>query len=423
MDIKCDNCGQKYYVPDDRIDDKRAYFNCERCDHKIIINHKKESHAGTQRGKESWYSYKGLQSSVLTAKDILDGVFYSFNMKNVLISFLTLFSISLLLFIIMLISTGSNEFFAQNSFLLGIMSYLLFIILVFAYDIHLYLLSRNVFHRLRQDRNIRFSSVKEEISHDFKPISVFSIMTFLLFGILIIPVYPLRDIHELIYTGIFQSVFAFLAFVIVVVFYMKNILYSFIALKHRRVGETFRSMFKFIAVENINIPIYLFLSNFISTVIYLLFTAFFISGLGFIAYFLSGALDNYSSSALNLLPFLSGASMGTMDKALTPVVPALSGGVILILIFTYIVFLFIIAFFTNLAQTLSTVAVYIMESNPGRSVSRSGRFLALGVLFVIFLSPFIYYSLEGSARFFTLAALFVLFVAPFIYSLFGGERS
>jgi len=73
MEIRCKKCNQKYNLPEDQVENKRVYFFCENCGHKIIIDRK----------KENGYSDLLPSTDPLNIRDLLSGIFYSFNMKNI----------------------------------------------------------------------------------------------------------------------------------------------------------------------------------------------------------------------------------------------------------------------------------------------------------------------------------------------------
>ena len=123
MDISCKKCDKKYQIPDNQIEDKRVYFYCSDCGHKIVINRK----------KIKWPTYKGLTSETLSAKDLFEGIYYSFNIKNVLLSYFILISFTVLITLFSFIIYHNIQFFQKYPIFSGFLSIILFIILTFIY--------------------------------------------------------------------------------------------------------------------------------------------------------------------------------------------------------------------------------------------------------------------------------------------------
>ena len=49
MDLTCKKCGQKYYIPDYKLDDRNIHFFCDRCEHKITVEGQKDKWAGEKK--------------------------------------------------------------------------------------------------------------------------------------------------------------------------------------------------------------------------------------------------------------------------------------------------------------------------------------------------------------------------------------
>jgi len=372
MNISCIKCNKQYYIPDHLIDDRHVHFYCDKCNHKIVIIRKNK-----KRIKESWSLYRGLTDLRPTLKNILDGIFYSFNLKNILLSFVVLLSFSIVLSLFILIVYNNISFFIEHPFISGAILFILFVLLAYIYDIHLYLLSLNTFNRINTGISMKFSMAKYEIANDLKSIFILSIGIIIIFTFLFFPISLMDFRPGFIYEGIFHSVFVLLAIIIISIFYFKNIICAFIALKSRNVKYTFKNLFQFFVVENINIPIYIFFTNIISTIIAVTLFLLLIGVIVFISIILSASLapetfftstfGNFSGLFANLSNFMG-------------------AGIVLVSISTYIVLLFIFSYIINLIQTLSTVSVYIMESNPGDSVSKNAILITILAVFIVLIS-------------------------------------
>jgi len=363
MDINCKECNQKYHIPDNRLDERRVYFICEKCGNRVVI----------EGQKDPWSQYRGRSISGYTARDMLDGIFFSFNKKNILISFFLLVSVSLLLAVLSFIVRENMAFFTGHMVFSLLFSAGVVLFISFAYDLHLYLLSRNIFNRIANDRNIIFSKVRDEILHDSGMVFIFSAGFILCLMLLLVPV-PFLKSYGLIYSGIFYPVLFSLSLLAVLAWYLKNILYAFVALKSRSARHCAASIVRFLAVENINIPVYMFLTGAISTAVLLFLSVFFLAAVLLIPGIVSLFHGGGSHTGVALIESVRGMMSGM------PVQSMVGAGITGIMLFLFV--LLFLAYLINLKQAISVMCVHIMESNPGRSVSRTG----LMVFFILFTS-------------------------------------
>lgn len=367
MEITCSHCSQKFHIPDYRLDDKRVYFFCEKCNNKVVIDNK----------KEAWGAYKGIAQENLSARDILEGIFYSFNVKNIFISFLFLMIFSLLIFLNGFIIFENMTSLMTQPYLFAAYIAAAMIMLTFIYDTMLYLVSKNIFHRIHYGSNISFSLARSEILNDLLSIFAVSSGMLLIFSFLILPVYPLKK-FGILYSGIFNPVLAGAAVIFVFTSIFKPLIISFIALKSRSLKFNIKSLFRFIAVENINIPAYAFLNSAVMNFIYFIVIGIIGSALAgtaavTILSLLPDAVQKISSSPQNLFSaFSSIAGSGVF-----------TAGLVFIIFWIAIILFILISYFISASQSLSSMSVHIMESNPGRSVSKTGYLISISAIFII----------------------------------------
>jgi hypothetical protein len=264
------------------------------------------------------------------------------------------------------------------------------IIFLFIYDFHLYLLARNTYHRIHHDRNIRFSSIASEIINDSKSIFLFSIGFILVFIVLIIPILPI-GFNGILYSGIMHPLLFFLSCIIGLFITIKYILFSYIAYRTRSVKSNLKGIFRLLAVENINIPFYMVLiwvisGAFFSVMLYVIFTGFYMTLIPLLG---SSAPQALSDVNLYSFPGLLGIP-GNFSDLYSNLSIAARAGITLVAIFSFIILLLSAAYYINLTLSLSAVSVYIMDSNPGRSLNRSvivaACFIGAVILLVLFLA-------------------------------------
>lgn len=362
MYVKCNECGKEYFISDNQMKGGRFEFFCNNCNHKIVIISKK------QRSEVREALYKGLADSSLTIKNLLDGIYYSFNIKNVILSFIVQLAIIVILSPFALIVNYNLPFFLENPVFTGILFFILFIVFSFVYDVHLYLMSLNAYNRINTGASMHFSSVTDDIINDLKSVFIYSAGIFIVFAILLLPVTFMEPGWGLVYEGIFHIALVILAFALISLFYLKKLVFAFIAYKKRDVKNNFFSLIRFIIVENINIPIYMFFISAISSII-----GFMVFGLFFIVILLLAVIVS-----MTLVPGAMAPGITENLPALTSIAPHLAGaGGVLIGISTLAVVLFITSYIINLTQTLCSTALHIMKSSPGESVNKNAVIIAI----------------------------------------------
>jgi hypothetical protein len=355
MEVRCSVCNQKYVIPDDRLAEKMTYFACEKCGSTVSLG---------PRGRLS----QGAAPAVLSAKDMLEGIYLSFNLKNLLISAAALFSIGLLFSLIYSAAVNNTVFVANWPGLFQALACFAAIIALFAFDLHLYLISKNTAHRIKSGGNILFFMAQSEIINDLKPVSIISAGVPAAFILIMAPLALIGN-GGILYAGLVYPALIVLSVAVVVIQTMKGLILAFIALIQRTLGNTFREILHFLAVENINLPLYLLFINIVSGIFFLLLAAVAGGGMLLAARFFSRlAGGEFYGPPLN---FLAGGVQGITSGAMEGMPAVVKAGIILILIFSLVLILFAAAYFVNLYQTLSVVSVSIMEARPGRSISRA----------------------------------------------------
>lgn len=383
MDIRCGKCNQKYHLPDDQVDDKRVYFFCENCGHRIVVNRK----------KEAWFSYH-VPEPLSHGVDILEGIYLSFNRKNFFITFFLLLFWTCIFAIAALTASRTMTFFSTHIFLGGFIIFIMAMLFMWTFDVHLYLLSKNLFFRIKNGKNLIFSGARADIVHDMPSLAFISMGIPAIFILVILPVYLMKSEFGAAYAGFFHGFMLVCALFILLILHCKNILMAFIALRPRSLVHTVGGFSRFLIVENINIPVYLGIISIVT-----LFFA------GMIFLLLAGALTVTTLTAGTMLPSLlphSGIFPGFLGSGAFPSLPtaglesadSLWSGLAMAGFWTYLFFLVFISYTVNLVQSLASVAMKIMESNPGKSLGRGA--LLLGMLitagfFVLLAGKFLFH--------------------------------
>ncbi len=356
MDLNCSHCGQKYHIPEYRLDDRRVYFHCEKCGSKVVVD----------RRDDPWRRYRGFSREKETAPQLLEGFFFSFNLRNWLISFILLSILILFNGLFAVIGYQNANYFMARPVLSGVIIFFLFIISAYAWDMGMYLISRNTWSMIREGEIEKFSMAGDEIRHDFGVMALLSPLMITIALLLVLPILPLRE-HGIIYTGILNPVLVFFSLVVLGVLYLKIFLWAFLAGRSRSFRFTLVSFLRFLRVENINVPVYLVLIQ------ALMFAAMIIGGLILLAgfSFIMVALAGSTLSAGMQNPGMFVNSLFTGYPAFGASVFIITAGIISLGLF---------AWFVNLRQVFGVSAMYIMENNPGHSVHRGLLVIVLVIL-------------------------------------------
>lgn len=366
MDINCGKCDQKYHIPDYRIDDKRLFFICEKCGHKIVI----------ERKKDPWFSFRPLTSESPSACDILDGIFLSFNRKSFLMSFVFLAVIGAVISLFTFISMENREFFISNSLFYFICSFFVSMIAIFAFDLNLYLVSKNFIHIIKNESDIKLKHANGEIKNDIKTVFIFSAGILSLIMLLLVPLLPLKS-YGAVYAGVMFPLIYIFVVISAVLFVFKNFIYAIVASRSRSFSVTARSILKFIIVENINLPLYMVIIKFIFiffSAVVLFFAALPMLICASVAGFATGSFSGLNSLQAMSVKLFSDGGYSSYGKF----------GLVLFVLFSVLILVSAAAYLVNLAQALFVSAYCIIESNPGRSVN---RWVSIGaVIFILSLA-------------------------------------
>lgn len=380
MKLRCEECSQKYYIPDDKIPGKKSFFICEKCGHRITLN----------TDEESAFSDTLLVDSCYRNNSIADYICHSFTFKGIATAFTFLYLITLITVLSIYLVSENPGFFKNHTLFSAVSAFILFLFLKYASDFLLYIISLNAFYRFNHDIDVKYTSMSQRIASDSPLIIFFSSAGFALLFFLCIPVYLLKDSGPF-YAAIFLPFLLAAAAFLVWPSMARGFLYALIAGKRRSLKNTFRVIGDFIYTENINIPAY---------GIIIRVTAFFIS------IFVYGVL----SAPVIAAAFMTGlfSDTGTASTAYYH-----DAAFYFIFFFLSLIIVFAASYLTVLRQTLRCAAVKIMEESPGDSISGKTKIIAMLALaaFLILISGITVLIFTSTG--FTAAAL-----GPMLRSLF-----
>lgn len=357
MEIRCPGCSRKYIIPDDRLADRLAYFACDSCGERVVVRPRVARTTGT----------RSLKEALVSAGDIIEGLRLSFNLRNCFVSMTALFAIGLLLLCSIAVASAFPALVSEMPALGLSIAVVIGLLCVFIFDVSLYLISKNDNHRMETGIDLRYGEAIDVIRGDLKTVSLISVGLPAACILIALPPLVIGD-GRLLYVGVTYPALIVLFVALVLVQMLKNLLMAYIAARPGTVGGTLAGIMKFLARENINIPLYLILIRILSAVFTVLVLAIPLAGILLIAGFASasgaGSFLTKGGLLTGDLPTLVPGSTGTL--ALDA-----QAGMVLVFLFSGVLLLFFGGYFISLWQTLSSVAVAIMESNPGRSINRT----------------------------------------------------
>ena len=376
MKLKCEKCSQKYYIPDDKISDKKSFFICEKCGHRIDIYPEENIEFEDTLFQDNDY----VQNS------ITDYICHGFSLKSILTAFSFLYIILLITGLTGYMVFKNPVFFRNHSMFSAVSAFIIILILKYAHDFLLYLISLNAFYRFNHENDVNYSSMLQRIFSDSPLILFFSSAGFTLLVFLSIPVYLLKESGPF-YAAIFLPFLLGAAALIIWPCMTKGFLYALIAGKRRSLKNTFRVIGDFIYTENINIPAYAVIIRVIT---------FFISLI---------------VSALLWAPVIVAAVMTGLftDTGASSTAYYHEAAAYFLFFFLSLLIVFAAAYLTVLKQTLRCAAVKIMENDPGESISGNTKIIAMLSLaaFMIIISgvTVLIFTSTGFTALFSAAAL------------------
>jgi DNA-directed RNA polymerase subunit RPC12/RpoP len=376
MEVKCNRCSKEHSIPDSSIAQRRIYFFCSQCGHKIIVNGKKSfvKSPSFPRLRE----HKALPG----IKNILGAIPFSFNPISVMMSFIFSISAFTLLFLFALMYYKQIAFFGEYP-VIGIFAAIVLLgAIYYGFSILLYLISKLQMKKSETGETgpVNWEFLLFDFKDDCTALLFFSILLPLLFLILLSPIYFLNN-YGFIYAAIFSPILFVCAFLTIFSLLLYNFVPAIIASKSLSPLESIINVFLFVRRELINIPFYLCASQivyfFISSILLFLFGSAIALSLFGIFSMLDPALK------ANILVFLVSLKSFVAGVPLADGLGHVAAGTVL-LIFFLILFLQVLFSYTiTLHQSLIAQSCWIMDKNREKSVPGNAVLIILAILVLI----------------------------------------
>lgn len=366
MQISCTKCGKEHKIPDNAIADKKIFFYCSSCGHKIVVDNRR-----------TFVDKKNINKIAPVITDIFNAVPAAFNSTSILISSIyAMFTLLLsLVFGLLTVKSGlmaKPGLMVFTAGLFGLVIYFFFILL-------LYYVSKIALFKITNTNREKIDW--KFINFDLKEDVVVLLIIYIVFAaallLLLSPIYFLNT-GGIIYSGLtFPVIYS-----LTVLFFLSAVLMNFviavIASDSSFVGETFSDIISFFKIEFLNIPVYFFVIRLITGFIYAVISIIVLiplaaAGSSLFAVYSAQAKASIVGFAGKILPSLTSAVGSNVSAHVTI-------GAILLMVFVVMIIIFLWAVYVSLNQTLYVKAVYIMKKNPVRSIDRRAYLIGLILL-------------------------------------------
>ncbi|MFW5808541.1 MAG: hypothetical protein ACOCWH_05780 [Spirochaetota bacterium] len=368
MNISCNNCGKVHDVPDDAVSNKKVYFFCSSCRHKIIV----DSRTKISEHLSDIHPLTGFT-------DIFSGLFSFFSWTGILVSSLHMILSILIIGVCAQFVYLNMAFFLSHPGAAVFFGVFLLLILVFTRSLVLYYMSKIMDYRFHhpESTSVSWKSVHFDFQEDWITVLVYSCACAALLGILVVPL-PYLGSFGIFYSGIFYPVIFVLVLFIILLSVLFRFLPSILATGSFFVRDGLREILAFIAREYVEMPFYWIIitvtAKFFSFLFFGLYAAAVFASSMVIFLFMPGEAKD------SVLHFLSSLPMMRSAREAVPAYVGL-GSVMLGMMILLSLVLFL-SFMDNLIQSLYVKAVLIMKQNPRESFNRYAMIGIMGFLII-----------------------------------------
>jgi hypothetical protein len=387
MEVKCKNCGKAHTLANDAVKNKKIYFFCSACGKKIFIDNRKGS---SERNRQA---VEHSDEPFYSLKDLIGGVGLAFNLPAVMLSLIYGLTSLLLIGGFFAIFSANEVYFISHPVISGIIVITTLSIIYFGYNLLLYMISKIHFYKMDnpEAKKVDWSNIFFDFKDDTLALFIISLGIGIILFLLLLPISLFQD-FGLIYAGVFYPIFFILATILVLSGLLRNFIPAFIASKSRFLTDFFREFFKFIKLELINLPFYIFFIEVITFFVYSLVSIIFISAMIITGVGIAAMLNPTITSKLQPILY-------SIEK-ISSLTASLSGeikiGLALFMVIFLIVLLLLWSLSINIKQSLYTRAIFIMQTTPIKSINKGKMLLFLAILFLSIPAIFFFIAIGAS---------------------------
>ncbi len=366
MNISCNNCGKVHSVPDDIISNKKVYFFCSSCRHKIIVDSRTKITEKT-----------GDILSLANFTDIFNGLFSFFNWPGLLISMLQIIVSVLILGICGQLFYKNITFFAQNIEVAVFLAFCIGLLIIYTRSLTLYYISKVQFFHFHhpEKKHIDWKSIHFDLEEDWITLLFYTCAALMVLFLIIVPLPYLRS-FSIFYAGIFFPVFFAATLLIILAVILFRFLPAILSAGSFFVKDGIKEVYSFVIREYAQMPFYWIVITVITK-----FFGFLFFGIYSAVMFLSGTV---------IFTFMSGEgknslmhffrSLPNVRSARDSIPSYVSLGAVILLIMIFLSMVLFFAFMDNFIQSLYVKSVSVMNKNPKESFNRYAVFVILALI-------------------------------------------
>jgi len=387
MNIKCNKCGKLHNLPSSSVDNRKIFFYCSSCGHKVIVDNRKDQSVTDKSVvlKNDSYEECGKSAPTLFWYDICSAVGSFFSYAGVMIALIYSLFASIVFLLVITLFAKNKEYFFDNSAVGIIIFAVVFIAVYYLYNLVLYIISKIFLYRIsnKSSEKLNWNCITFDIREDSVVIAIVIIGLVIAVSLALIPI-SFLDTYSVLYSGLMLPIISPLFIMLITSILLKEFIPAVIASRSGFIKDGLKDLFGFFIREFKAIPLYMIivklLNAFFSGIILMLFVFPFIISVSVV----SGLFNTYTKSKI-IQYFIANISP---DKVIStdggfPV--HIGFGVILFTLFVYFLILFLWALLLNLKQAIVVNAVYIMQKNPRNSMDNKTILTIIFLLFIVFI--------------------------------------
>ena len=372
MRVVCNQCSHEHIIPDESVQNRKVYFYCKNCAHKIVI-----------KGKSDQIDVPSTEivhiREIPTIANIFDAIPRFFNISSFLISFIFIIFTLITGTLAVLLATNQTIITDYPAIIIGVII-VLTSILIFTYVFVTYTVSKIHYYKLANPnaKTIDWKFIFFDIKEDSAVLFIISSGIFVLTLILFAPVFFLEE-YGIAYSSIMFYPMIVCVFFLITTVLLHDFIPAIVAFPSLPVFAQLCNIFRFIRREIVNLPLYMATVSLIFSIITAVVTAI-VAGTIMLTVSTGAILSGSSMKTIVLKVVPSITGFFSSDPAASASIPDyLSVSMILLTVFMCILFTAIIALLFNLRVALVAQSCWIMNENREHSVPRNALIAGFGI--------------------------------------------
>ena len=376
MRVVCNQCSHEHIIPDESVHNRKVYFYCKNCAHKIVIKGKSDQNdfpsTGIMKVRE-----------IPSISDIFDAIPRFFNISSFLISFIFIIFIFISVALAVLLATNQSVITDYPAIIIGIII-ILSSVLVFTYACVTYIISKIHYYKLENptEKTIDWKFIFFDIKEDSAVLFIFSSGILLLSLIFFAPVYFLEE-YGIAYSSIMFYPMILCVFFLIITALLHDFIPAIVAFPSLPVMAQFLNVFRFIRREIVNLPLYMVSVAIIYSVVSAVITAI-VTGTIMLTISTNALLSGSSlkNVAIKVIPSITGF-FSSKSAAVSSSPDYISVSMVLLAVFIFILFTALAALLFNLRVALVAQSCWIMNENREHSIPKNALIAGLGIFVLI----------------------------------------